>query len=50
MSLEERKARWSVMAGALRKHSINEWCSNYLTRFATMDVSSRAQAASDQDH
>jgi trehalose 6-phosphate synthase len=48
MSLEERKERWSVMAGALRNHSIKEWCSSYLTSFARMDVSSDPRAVPSQ--
>ncbi len=49
MSLEERKERWSVMAAALPKHSINEWCSNYLNSFANVDVSSRVRAVPGED-
>jgi trehalose 6-phosphate synthase len=49
MSLEERKERWSVMAAALRERSIDEWCSNYLNRFAEMDVLPRVRAVPGED-
>jgi trehalose 6-phosphate synthase len=40
MSLEERKERWDTMMERLRRDSIKEWCSSFLTRFAEIDLPS----------
>jgi trehalose 6-phosphate synthase len=40
MSLEERKERWSTMMERLRRDSIKEWCSSFLTRFGEIDLPS----------